>query len=231
MGKSAIIDFFDLFGTFFFAVSGAFRAVKYEFDLLGVLVLSIAVGVGGGIMRDVMLGIHPPAALSGDVYLGVCILGGLTVFFFAPKIAVRWSGVMLADAIGLGVFAAIGASKGAAHGLGVTGMILCGTISAVGGGVVRDLLSRETPAILTSDFYATTAILGSAAYWALTQLHVPFGVTFIAAALLTTATRLAAMHYRLELPHVRHLPDSPSRLAQLRKEKQRQRAPSPAGKE
>lgn len=218
MNTSKILYFFDLFGTFFFAVSGGFRAVKYEFDLLGVLVLSIAVGVGGGIMRDSMLGIHPPAALAGDVYLGVCIAGGLAVFFFAPHIAARWRDVMLADAVGLGVFAAIGASKAATIGhTGVTGMILCGTITAVGGGVVRDVLSGEVPAILTSDFYASTAILGSLACWILMRLGAPIGVTFIATAVLTTALRLVAIHYKLRLPRVRRLPASPSELAARRK--------------
>jgi uncharacterized membrane protein YeiH len=169
-------------------------------------------------MRDVMLGVHPPAALAGDVYLGVCVLGGLAVFFFAPGIALRWNMVMLADAIGLGVFAAIGASKAATlGGTGLTGMILCGTISAVGGGVVRDVLSGEVPAILTSDFYASTAILGSAAYWLLMRLGAPFGVAFLGAALLTIAARLLAMALKLRLPRVHRLPASPSQLAGRRK--------------
>ncbi|MCL5271285.1 MAG: TRIC cation channel family protein [bacterium] len=106
MTSADVIYGFDLFGTFFFAVSGAFRAVKYELDLLGVVVLATAVGVGGGIMRDAMLGIHPPAALAGNVYLVVCIAAGLAVFAFAPRIAARWDMVKLADAVGLGVFAA-----------------------------------------------------------------------------------------------------------------------------
>lgn len=218
MHSSTILYSFDLFGTFFFAVSGAFRAVKYEFDLLGVMVMAIAVGVGGGIMRDTMLGIHPPAALAGDVYMGVCLLGGIAVFFFAPHIAAKWDMVMLADAIGLGVFAAIGASKAVVlGGTGLSGVVLCGTISAVGGGVVRDVLSGEVPAILSSDFYASAAILGSLAFWGLTRAGVPFGLAFVLAAGLTILSRLAAMRYRFNLPRVRRLPASPSSLAARRK--------------
>jgi uncharacterized membrane protein YeiH len=213
-----IIYTFDLLGTLFFAISGAFRAVKYEYDVLGVLVMAIAVGVGGGIIRDAMLGVHPPAAMAGDVYMGICILGGLAVFFFAPKIAVRWNLVMLADAIGLGVFAAIGSSKAVTIGhTGVIGTILCGTISAVGGGVIRDVLSGEVPAILiVSDFYASTAILGSLAFWILHRCGAPYGWTFLSAAILTTVFRLFAMHYHLQLPRVRRLPQSPSHMAQQR---------------
>ena len=77
----------DIFGTFVFAVSGAFRAVRHELDILGVLVLAIATGVGGGIIRDVMLGCNPPAVFQDETYLVVCVLGGLIVFFAANKIA------------------------------------------------------------------------------------------------------------------------------------------------
>ena len=101
-----MLDILDIFGTFVFAVSGAFRAVKYELDILGVLVLSVATGVGGGIVRDVMLGATPPAALQNELYLLVCVLGGLIVFIGARGIAQRWDWVRGADAIGLGVFAA-----------------------------------------------------------------------------------------------------------------------------
>jgi len=75
----------DILGTLVFAISGAFRAVKYELDLLGVLVLSVATGVGGGILRDLLIGSVPPSALRDETYLLVCILGGLLVFFAAPK--------------------------------------------------------------------------------------------------------------------------------------------------
>ncbi|NCQ32918.1 MAG: TRIC cation channel family protein, partial [Armatimonadetes bacterium] len=90
VGGVAVIDALDLLGTLVFAVSGAFRAVKYELDILGVLVLSVATGVGGGIIRDVVLGATPPAAFRDETYLLLCILGGLVVFVAAPTIAPRW---------------------------------------------------------------------------------------------------------------------------------------------
>ncbi|MBN2592022.1 MAG: TRIC cation channel family protein, partial [Sedimentisphaerales bacterium] len=101
----------DIFGTFVFAVSGAFKAVRHELDILGVMVLAVATGVGGGIIRDITLGYTPPAVFQDEIYLLVCVAGGLVVFVAANKIAPRWDCVMFADAVGLSVFAAIGAAK------------------------------------------------------------------------------------------------------------------------
>ena len=97
----------------FFAISGAFRAVKHQCDLLGCIVLATAVGIGGGVIRDLILGVHPPSAFQNEYYLIICIAAAIAVFFFAPSIAARWDMVRIADAVGLGVFAAIGASRAA----------------------------------------------------------------------------------------------------------------------
>ena len=109
----------DLGGTFFFAISGAFRAVKYQCDLLGSIVLATAVGIGGGVIRDLILGVHPPSAFLNEYYLAICILAAMVVFFYAPTIAARWDMVRIADAVGLGVFAAMGASRAANAGMGI----------------------------------------------------------------------------------------------------------------
>jgi len=119
-----MINFLDIFGTFVFAISGAFRAVKYELDLLGVLVLSVATGVGGGVVRDLILGFTPPAAFQNETYLLVCFVGGLLVFIGSTKIATRWDCVMASDALGLSVFAAIGAAKASICGLCTIGIIM-----------------------------------------------------------------------------------------------------------
>ncbi|MFL2584046.1 MAG: trimeric intracellular cation channel family protein [Gammaproteobacteria bacterium] len=100
----------DLFGTLAFAISGAFRAVRYEMDILGVIALSVATGIGGGLVRDLLLGQTPPLALVNESYIIICTLGALLVFIAAPKIAKRWDYVLAADAVGLAVFCAIGAA-------------------------------------------------------------------------------------------------------------------------
>jgi uncharacterized membrane protein YeiH len=209
----------DIFGTFVFAISGAFRAVRHELDILGVLVLAIATGVGGGILRDIMLGDKPPAAFQHEIYLIITIAGGLLVFIAAPKIAPRWDYVMIADAIGLSVFAAIGAAKAESFNLGFIGIIMMAAITATGGGMIRDMLVMEIPAVLKSDFYASAALIGGMCYEAAGALGMNQNTRLVCTIIVTFLLRIAAMKYKLSLPKVRSLPASPSQLTKMRKSK------------
>ncbi len=210
----------DIFGTFVFAVSGAFRAVRHQLDLLGVLVLAIATGVGGGIVRDLTLGCTPPAAFQDETYLVVCVLGGLVVFFAAGKIAPHWDCVMAADAVGLSVFAAIGSAKADLYGLGTIGVVMMAAVTATGGGVIRDVLIREIPAVLRADFYATAALLGGACYVAAGRLGAGRSTQLLCAVVVTFVLRVLAMKYGLSLPKAHSLHASPSELTSQRKAKQ-----------
>lgn len=212
-----MIHALDLIGTFAFAISGAFRAVKYELDVLGVMVLAVATGVGGGMIRDLLLGHAPPAALQNEVYLLICVCGALVVFLAAPKIAVRWDFVMLADAVGLGVFTAIGAAQAESSGAGIFTVMIMAGLTACGGGVIRDLLVREIPAILTSDFYATASLIGGASFLVLRPLGWTSDARLAVALMVTLCLRLIAMRYGISLPRVKRLPASPSQLTELRK--------------
>ena len=207
----------DIFGTFVFAVSGAFRAVRYELDLLGFLTLSIATGVGGGVLRDLMLGNTPPAAFSDEAYLLTCLAGGGIVFFSAKKIALRWDWVMAADALGLSVFAALGASIAAEHGLGKIGVVLMAAITASGGGVIRDILVTEIPMVLRADFYATAALAGGIGFLVAREVGFSENAQLFCGAMSTFVLRVAAMRYKIALPRARRLPLSPSQLTRLRK--------------
>jgi len=203
----------DIFGTFIFALSGGFRAVKYEMDILGVLVLAISTGVGGGICRDLILGATPPAAFQDELYIITCIAGGLLVFFFAHKLAFQWRKIIVSDALGLGVFTVIGASKAVAFGLGPVGIVMMGCLTATGGGVIRDILVREIPSVIATDFYATASIFGGIVFVGMNHhcpaesVVVPFTVV------VTTAFRMLAMRFNLDLPKVKKLPASPSVLS------------------
>lgn len=209
----------DIFGTFVFAVSGAFKGARYELDLLGVLVLAIATGVGGGIIRDITLGCTPPAAFQDEIYLLVCVVGGLVVFFAAGKIAPRWDCMMFADAVGLSVFAAIGAAKAQIYNLGGIGIIMMAAITATGGGLIRDVLVREIPAVLKADFYATAALIGGASFIAARQLGYSQATQLICTIAVTLLLRVLAMKYGISLPKLHRLPESPSKLTQMRKTK------------
>jgi len=195
--------YFDLFGVFVFALSGGFDGAKYKLDLFGILVLAVATGVGGGIMRDALLGAHPPTAFLNQSYFVVCIFGGLVAFFFAKKVERHFMYVRAADAIGLGVFSAMGAAIAVQHGLGWVGVILISTLTATGGGVIRDLLVREIPLILRADFYACNAIFGALTYLALHQFAVDDTIKLLSAAVVASTSRFLAMRYNFYLPQAR----------------------------
>ena len=118
----------DLFGTMIFAITGAVKAIERRLDLLGVLVLACAVGAGGGMVRDCLIGATPVAALVNEIYLLICIASGFIVFFCYRKISQTQNIIRYADAIGLGVFTAIGAAKAVEYNLDFTGIVLSGVL-------------------------------------------------------------------------------------------------------
>lgn len=213
MTGAELLFVLDILGTFIFAITGAFRAVKYELDILGVLVLAVFTGVGGGILRDLILGVFPPMAFTNELSLEVCLAGGLLVFFSARHIAKWWDLVKILDAVGLGVFAGLGALKGFEFGLGPLGVVMMGTMTAVGGGVIRDILVSEIPAVLVSDFYATAAALGALGLWVSMTLGGGRELSLILGITTTIVLRLAAMLFHLRLPRVRTLAAAPSELS------------------
>ena len=199
--QSDLIYLFDVIGTVIFAITGGVRGVRLRLDLLGVIVFACTVGVGGGITRDLLIGAVPVSALRNEIYLLVCIITGMIVFFLAPAIRRVQNIVLICDAFGLGVFTAIGAAKAAECGLSFIGIILSGMITAVGGGVIRDIMSGRIPAVLTSDFYATASLLGAILYWILNKTAaLPFfGTSFLVMAFVI-GIRLLAIRYHLRLP-------------------------------
>ncbi len=193
----------DIVGTVIFAVTGAVRGVRLRLDLLGVVVFGCTVGVGGGMLRDVIIGATPVAALRDERYLIACIITGLVVFFISPVVVNFKRIIVFCDAVGLGVFTALGAAKGDAYHLSMIGIILSGVLSAVGGGMIRDVLAREIPAVLTSDFYATASLIGGVLYFYLDQYGVPFFHSFLLVVCVTTGIRMLAVHFKLRLPAAR----------------------------
>ena len=192
----------DLFGVFVFSLSGGFDAAQHKLDILGIMVLAIATAVGGGIMRDVLLGINPPAAFTNETYLLTCIAGGLVVIFFSGRVEKHYHWVKNADAIGLGVFAAIGAAKALEYGLGWVGVLMMSAMTATGGGLIRDLLLRQVPMILHSDFYASAAIIGGAVYMLCHFSGIDEQNALLISAASAIAVRFIAMKWNLSLPKI-----------------------------
>ena len=201
-----MLYFLDIFGTIIFAVTGTFKAIRYELDILGVFTLAVMTGVGGWIFRDLLLGDTPPAAFQDETYFLACIGAGLVTALLASKIARVWRLVKIFDAVGLGVFTAIGAAKGMDFGLGFVGILLTGTITATGGGMIRDILVREIPSVISRDFYATASILGAAALILASYAGADRNAGLAVAVIVTTLIRLTAMKTGLSLPKVRRIP-------------------------
>jgi uncharacterized membrane protein YeiH len=194
-----VLHALDLVGTFAFALSGALVAARKRMDVFGVLVLAIAAGLGGGIVRDLLIGVTPPRAITHPAYLVVALAAG-GVGFAAPRtIARARRTVLAADALGLGAFAVAGTAKALDHGVPGVGAVVIGVIAAVGGGVARDLLAGDVPVILYSEIYATPALIASLIV-AFVSRSVPVE---IAAAILATAIRLAALRFRWVAPRPR----------------------------
>jgi uncharacterized membrane protein YeiH len=163
-GSSALLVSLDLAGIFVFAISGALVAVRKQLDVFGVLVLAGTTGLGGGFLRDVLIGAAPPAALADWRYLLVPVGAGLLTFHFHPTLGRMERVVNLFDAAGLGLFCVTGAVKALDHGLGPVPAALMGMVTGIGGGMVRDVLAGRVPVIFSSELYATPALAG--ATWA-----------------------------------------------------------------
>lgn len=153
----------DLVGTFAFAISGALLAIRRDFDVVGIAILSVATALGGGILRDLVLGATPPVAFARWEYLAVPLAAGAVAFFAHPELE-RLTGTLLVfDAAGLGVFCVGGTVKSLEYGLSPLAAAILGVVTAVGGGVLRDVLARETPALVRpdSELYAVPAVVGA----------------------------------------------------------------------
>jgi uncharacterized membrane protein YeiH len=190
----------DLGGTFVFALSGATAGVRRRLDLFGVLVLSFVAANSGGIVRDVLMGAVPPAAISDWRYLGASVLAGLATFLWAPTIERLNNPVRLFDAAGLALFAVVGANKALAFGLNPIMAALLGMLSGIGGGIVRDVLLAEVPLVLRADLYAVAALAGASVVVVGAAIGSPPIATMIAGAMLCFGLRLLAMHFGWGLP-------------------------------
>jgi len=190
----------DLVGTAVFAVSGAAVGVKYRLDVFGVCVLAFVAGNAGGIARDVLIGAAPPAAFGTGQHLFVSLVAGVVTFVWHPRIERLRTPILLFDAAGLGLFAVAGTQKALTFGLNPFVAALLGMLTGIGGGMLRDILVSEIPAVLRSDLYAVAALAGAAVVVAGHLLQLPPTATTIVGALLCFGIRLAAIRRRWSLP-------------------------------
>ncbi len=153
----------DLAGTLLFAIEGATAATNGQLDLLGVMVLAFATALGGGITRDVLIGAIPPASLRDWRYAALAFLGGFVVFTLHRYVTgIPIAVILVLDAAGLSLFAIAGTEKALLYKMPPFVAVLLGTITACGGGVIRDIFLARVPNILRADIYATAALVGAA---------------------------------------------------------------------
>lgn len=191
----------DLLGVFVFALSGGLTAVRKQFDVLGVIVLAVAAGLGGGVVRDVLLGAVPPVGISDWRLFAAACAAGVITFLFHPRVSRINGSVLVLDALGLGLFAIAGTLK--ALDLGATPLtaVVVGVLTAVGGGIIRDLLAGEVPQVLAHrELYAIPALLGSTAYAAAWSVDMGGSAVTWGCVLLIFATRLLALFFRWQAP-------------------------------
>ncbi len=198
-----IILYLDYFGTVAFAVTGAFKAIEQKSDLVGVAILSTIAGLSGGIIRDVLFGRFPPAALSDPTYFVLTIFTGFVVFFSYHKIKKHWNVFLKCDAVGLGVFTIIGATMAfAIFGPNLLLITFAGLITATGGGILRDVFVNEMPLVFVRELYATASFGGVLVFYALVLLADPV-IAAITGIITATGIRLLAMKYDWNLPKAR----------------------------
>ena len=195
-----LFDILNILGTFVFGLSGAMVAIRRRLDIFGVLVLAVATGVAGGMLRDMALGAVPPEVLRSPWPLAQASLAGLCAWFFRPWIERFNRPVMLLDAMGLGVFTVAGCSKALAFGLEAPGAVLLGVMSAIGGGMVRDMMVAEVPRVLREEVYALAAFAGGGAYCLGIWAGLPEGLTAGGSVALAFGLRVASVRFGWKLP-------------------------------
>jgi uncharacterized membrane protein YeiH len=189
----------NLAGTFVFGLSGGLAAVRARLDLFGVVVLAAVVGLAGGITRDVLIGV-PPATFRDWRYLAAAGAAGVVCFFAGRPLERAERSVMIFDALGLGLFAVTGATKALTFGLGPVQAILLGTITGVGGGMLRDVLLRQVPTVLREGLYAIPALLGAAVLVVAQQAGSTNPSFPVLGALVCVVVRLLGLRYGVGVP-------------------------------
>ncbi|GGX20936.1 trimeric intracellular cation channel family protein [Streptomyces lomondensis] len=196
----------DLIGIFVFAISGALLAVRKNFDVFGIAVLAEVTALGGGLFRDLVIGAVPPAAFTDLGYFLTPLLATLLVFFLHPQVERIQVAVNVFDAAGLGLFCVAGTIKAYEYGLGLTASAGLGLTTAVGGGVLRDVLANEVPSLLRwdRDLYAVPAIVGAALAAVCIRYDALNPLTSALAVITAFVLRLLAMRYHWRAPRAWH---------------------------
>jgi uncharacterized membrane protein YeiH len=187
-----------------FAVTGAFKAIEHKADIVGIIILATITGVAGGTIRDVIFGKELPNSLVDPSYVIITVISGVVLFLLYSRMKKHWNIFLKFDAIGLGVFTVIGATFAYnLFGMNFLIIVLSGMLTAIGGGILRDVFVNQTPIVFVKELYASASFVGAIVfYFTLLVTDQVYAATIIGIAL-TTGLRLVAMKYNWNLPKVK----------------------------
>ncbi|MBF8150799.1 trimeric intracellular cation channel family protein [Winogradskyella sp. F6397] len=193
-------QFIDILGTIAFAISGALMAMGKRMDPFGVLIIAFVTAVGGGTLRDVMIGIEPVSWMKNMTFVYVIIGSAVFAVVFKKQINYLRKSLFLFDTIGIALYTVVGVETGLVAGLHPVICIAMGTMTACFGGVLRDILCNDIPVIFREEIYATACILGGFTYFLLLQFFADRHILFVIVALVVITVRLVAVRFKVSLP-------------------------------
>jgi len=193
------IYFVDLFGTAVFAISGVLTAMHKKFDLVGTLIIGFVTAIGGGTLRDILIGRFPVSWLEDRNYFFAILTGYLIAYFFEQQIIKLRRSMFLFDTIGIGLFTILGIQIALEQGLSTESCLLMGVISACFGGVIRDVLTNEIPLIFRREIYATACLLGGIVYLLLIEFSTNENLNILVAIATVIIIRYLSIRYKWSL--------------------------------
>jgi uncharacterized membrane protein YeiH len=193
----------DLVGTFVFAISGALAAANKRFDFMGVCIIAFVTALGGGTLRDLLIGAKPVGWMENKWYLLTVLLGVLITFLLYKRLQHLRKTLFLFDAVGLGIFSIAGLEKALSFGIDPFYALICGMMTATMGGMLRDVLCNEIPLIFRKEIYATAGLIGASFYLLLDYFGLPFGFNFGFTIAVVIAVRVLAVKMNVGLPKIK----------------------------
>ena len=187
-----------------FAVTGAFKAIEHKADIVGIIILATITGVAGGTIRDIILGKTLPNSLIDPAYVIITVISAVILFFLYSKMRKHWNVFLKFDAIGLGVFTVIGATFAYnLVGMNFLVLVLAGMLTAIGGGILRDIFVNQTPIVFVKELYASASFIGAVLFYFTLLVTNEIYAAMIIGLVITTTLRLVAMKYNWNLPRVK----------------------------
>jgi len=196
---TTVVNIMGLSAVAVFAISGALDAARQKMDILGLMLIGTATGIGGGTLRDVLLGNLPVFWVQEPIWIGICLLSSVITYFIAPYIASRTRALIWMDAVGIALFSVTGTEVALNHGASPLIAISMGVMTASFGGIARDILCGSNLTLMNEELYISTTLAGSVVYLLLNMLELPNSYDLIGAFLVSFFLRALAIRFNIKL--------------------------------